>query len=143
MFGSGGGNFYALNAENGSLKWIYNSKHKTVNYPAAGAPKVFDGKVLIGYEVEYVSALNLEDGQLIWATPVLTNVGSLVNGNGDLYATSGTYVIGNSAGTNLYKINMDNGGIQWKQTFNYWILPPIRTNDGLYVAADLKIIAYG
>jgi len=148
LFGAGNGNFYALNAEDGSLKWTYNSEYQSASYPAPAAPKVFDNKVLVGYEVGYVSALNLEDGKLIWTTPISTIAGSLTISNNVLYVTAGTSVFGNYAGgnygdTNLYDINVYNGDIQWKRNLNYWTLPPIYSGNRLFVAADLKVIAYG
>lgn len=141
LFGAEDGNF-ALNTADGSLKWTYNGGHQTVSYPAAAAPIVIESKVLVGYEAGYVSALNLMDGKLIWTAPVSANAGSLTIGDDGLYVTSETHALGNSVGTNLYKINMNNGDIQWKQTFTYWALPPAHVNNKLYVAADLKVIAY-
>lgn len=143
LFGAGDGNFYAINAKDGSARWKYESSFQVARYAAAAAPRVFGNTVLVGFEFGQVSALSLLDGKLIWAAPVSGIVGSLVVGNNDLYVTSGTYVLGNNAGTSLYKINIDNGSIQWKQTFNNWILLPAYANNRVYVAADLKVIAYG
>ena len=134
LFGASDGNFYALNESDGTLKWSYKSKYVVNNYPAAAAPIVTNNEVIVGYEAGYVTVLTLSDGQLVWRAPVAANVGSLEVGNNSLYVTSGT---------NLYSIKMDNGSIQWKQTFNYWTLPPVYSNSRLFVAADLKVIAYG
>jgi len=132
LFGASNGNFYALN-EDGTLKWKYESKHVVSNYPATASPIVANNRVIVGYEAGYVTVLILLDGQLVWRTPVSANVGSLETSSNSLYVTSGT---------NLYSIKIDNGNIQRKQTFNYWTLPPIYTNNKLFVAADLKITAY-
>ncbi|MCJ7762824.1 PQQ-binding-like beta-propeller repeat protein, partial [Candidatus Bathyarchaeota archaeon] len=77
LFGASNDNFYAL-SEEGTLKWRYESKHLTSNYPAAAAPLVTNDKVIIGCEAGYVTLLTLSDGQLVWRTPVSANVGSLV-----------------------------------------------------------------
>jgi len=132
LFGASNGNFYAL-SEDGTVKWRYESKHATSNYPVAAAPIVVGNKVIVGYEAAYVSALTL-DGQLVWRTPVSANVASFAVDSNSLYVTSGT---------TLYSIKMDNGKIQWSQTFNYWALPPVYSDNKLYVAADLKVTAYG
>jgi outer membrane protein assembly factor BamB/DNA-binding HxlR family transcriptional regulator len=142
LFGASDGNFYAINGKDGSVRWKYESSFQGARYAAAAAPMIFGNTVLVGFEFGQVSALNLLDGKLIWAAPVSGIVGSQVVGNNDLYVTSGTYVLGNNAGTNLYKISIDDGSIQWKQAFNYWTLPPAYTSNKLYVAADLKVIAY-
>jgi outer membrane protein assembly factor BamB len=133
LFGASNGNFYAL-SEEGTLKWSYESKHPISNYPDAATPKATNNQVVIGYEAGYVSALTLSDGELVWRTPVSANVASLEVDNNSLYVTSGN---------TLYSIKMDTGQIQWKQTFNYWTLPPVYSSNKLYVAADLKITVYG
>ena len=130
LFGVGNGNFYAF-TEDGALRWYFESKHEISN---SAAPKVINNKVLVGYEAGYVSALNLSDGKLVWRAPVSGNVASLETGNGALYVTSGN---------DLYSINIDNGNVQWKQAFNFWVLSPAYVDNKLYVAADAKVIAYG
>jgi len=133
LFGADNGNFYAL-SEDGTVKWQYESKHATSDYATAAAPIVADNKVIVGYEAGYVGALTLLDGQLLWRTPISANVASLAVDSNSLYITSGT---------NIYSIKMDDGKIQWNQTFNYWALPPVYSDNKLYVAADLKVTAYG
>ncbi|MCW4047114.1 MAG: PQQ-binding-like beta-propeller repeat protein [Candidatus Bathyarchaeota archaeon] len=142
LFGSGNGNFYALNAEDGTIEWTYNSKHTSASSTATAAPMVSDNKVFVGFEAGYVSCLALEDGKLVWSAPVLANVGSLETCDSELFVTSGAFIGVNNVGTNLYKINMDSGSIQWQKVFTYWMLPPACTSNRLYVAADLKVIAY-
>ncbi len=133
LFGAANGNFYAL-SEEGTLKWSYESKHPTSNYPSAAAPIVVGNNVIVGYETGYATSLALLDRQLAWRTPVSANVASLATDGNSLYVTSGTL---------LYSIKVDTGQMQWKQTFNYWTLPPIYSDNKLYTAADLKITAYG
>jgi outer membrane protein assembly factor BamB/DNA-binding transcriptional ArsR family regulator len=141
LLGASDGNFYAIN-EDGSVRWQYESHFQSTRYGAAAAPKVFGNTVLVGFEFGQVSALGLLDGKLIWTTPVSGIVGSLVISNNDLYVISGAYVLETNVGANLYKISADDGSIQWKQTYNYWALPPAYASNRLYVAADLKVIAY-
>lgn len=142
LFGASDGNFYEIDAKDGSARWKYESSFQGARYAAGTAPRVINNTVLVGFEFGRVSALNLLDGKLVWAAPVSGTVGSLVIDDNDLYVTSGTYVLENNVGANLYKISIDNGNIQWNQTFNYWILPPAYANKGVYVAADLKVTAY-
>jgi outer membrane protein assembly factor BamB/DNA-binding HxlR family transcriptional regulator len=135
LVGDANGNFYALTAA-GSLNWTYQSKHEISNYPTAAAPKILNNTVVVGYEVGYVTSLNLADGKLFWRTPVSGNARSLVIGNNELFVTSG------ASGISLYTVDLSSGNIQASQTFNYWTLPPIFADNKLYIAADLKVIAY-
>lgn len=135
LFGDAYGNFYAF-TEAGSLKWTYQSNHEIYNYPTASAPKILNNTLVVGYEVGYVTALNLLDGKLLWRTPVSGNVRSLVIGNNELFVTSGAF------GTNLYVVDLSSGNIKSSETFDFWTLPPTIMDNKLYIAADLKIIAY-
>jgi outer membrane protein assembly factor BamB len=135
LFGDANGNFYAL-TEAGSLNWTYPSRHEVSNYPTAAAPKILNNVLVVGYEMEYVTSLNLANGKLLWRTPVSGNIRSLVIGNNELFVTSG------GTGSSLYTIELSSGNIQASKTFNYWTLPPIFVDNQLYIAADLEIIAY-
>ena len=132
LFGLADGDFQS-ETENGSRNWVYSSRHETSGYPSAAAPKVFNNAVVTGYEAGYLTLLNLSEGKLIWRTPVSDNVGSITLGKNELFVTSGR---------TLYRIDPSSGVIQKSITFNYWILTPIFAENGLYIAADGKIIAF-
>lgn len=140
LFGASNGGFYALNVSDGTFKWEYQTMTQIVPRGSV-APQVASGKVFISYEDGYIRSLNLSNAHSIWAAPISSDVSSLTLGNDTLYAIAGasTYM----SGTKLYSIDLDNGNINWVLNFTYWVLPPIYAYDKLFVAADLKIIAYG
>lgn len=140
LFGASNGDFYALNVSDGAFKWEYQTMTQIVPRGSV-APQVASGKVFISYEDGYIRSLNLSNAHSIWAAPISSDVSSLTLGNDTLYAIAGasTYM----SGTKLYSIDLDNGNINWVLNFTYWVLPPIYAYDKLFVAADLKIIAYG
>jgi len=140
LFGASNGGFYALNVSDGTFKWEYQTMTQIVPRGSV-APQVASGKVFISYEDGYIRSLNLSNAHSIWAAPISSDVSSLTLGNDTLYAIAGasTYM----SGTKLHSIDLDNGNINWVLNFTYWVLPPIYAYDKLFVAADLKIIAYG
>ena len=83
--GSRDDNLYALNSENGSEKWIYQTSVLAGSSPAIGA----DGTVYIGGEDLY--ALNPEDGSLNWGyqTSSTTYSSPAISSDGTVYVASG------------------------------------------------------
>ncbi|MGD2066397.1 MAG: PQQ-binding-like beta-propeller repeat protein [Candidatus Bathyarchaeota archaeon] len=132
FFGLEDGDFQS-ETESGSRNWIYSSNHDTSSYSSVAVPKIFDDMVITGYEVGYLTALNLSDGKLIWRTPISDNVGSITLAKNVLIVTSGT---------SLYLIDPASGGIQESITFQYWILTPKLAGNRLFIAADGKVIAF-
>ena len=154
LFGASDGNFYALNESDSTLKWKYETGYQNPKgyFDFAVARTGFD-QVFIGYgvssqpqnEIEYqgyVCSLNSVNGQSNWATPISNNKASpssfisiiLTLVNRTLYVTTFN---------DLYSIDADSGKVQWVRNFTYWVLPPIYAYEKLFVAADLKVIAYG
>ncbi len=68
------GRLVALDAKTGELEWEVVTVDQTKNYTITGAPRIVDGKVVIGnggaeYNVRgYVSAYHPESGDLLWRT---------------------------------------------------------------------------
>ena len=150
LFGASNGNFYALNQNDGSLKWLYPAQNKLDNVAFSVVPD-FD-QILLGYitfsqpqhAVNYqgsILSLSLADGEVNWETPISNTAASpsvfainlTLTTNRALYVTSFS---------DLYSINADSGSLQSENNFSYWVLPPAYASGKLYVAADLKIIAY-
>jgi outer membrane protein assembly factor BamB len=150
LFGASNGNFYALNQNDGSLKWLYPAQNKLDNVAFSVVPD-FD-LILLGYitfsqpqhAVNYqasILSLSLADGKVNWETPISNTAASpsvfainlTLTTNRLLYIT---------AFSDLYGVNADSGKLQVANNFTYWVLPPAYASGKLFVAADLKIIAY-
>jgi outer membrane protein assembly factor BamB/DNA-binding HxlR family transcriptional regulator len=151
LFGASNGNFYAINQNDGTLKWAYPSANQ-LDYVAFSTAIPDSEQVLIGYvtysqpqfEVNYqgyVRSLNLVDGKLNWETRVSNISASRSVLMIDLTPITNRllYV---TVFSDLYCINVDSGKLQWKKSFAYWVLPPAYASGTLFVAADLKITAY-
>ena len=155
LFGASDGNFYALNESDGKLKWKYPTGYQSsLGYLGFAVARTTFDQVFVGYTVSsqgpqneieyqgYVSSINLVSGQLNWSTPISNNAASFSS----FVAISLTFVnrtVYVTAFSDLYSIDVDSGKVQWVQNFDYWVIPPIYAYDKLFVAADLKVIAYG
>jgi outer membrane protein assembly factor BamB len=77
-FGSGDGNFYALDVESGYMRWVFKSGAEINSIPYADKEQVYfgskDGKLY---------ALSRETGQEIWTFPVRSQINSQVQRYGD------------------------------------------------------------
>ena len=77
-FGSGDGNFYALDAESGYMRWVFRSGAEINSIPYADNRYVYfgsqDGKLY---------ALSREDGQEMWNFPTNSQINSQVQRYGD------------------------------------------------------------
>jgi outer membrane protein assembly factor BamB/DNA-binding HxlR family transcriptional regulator len=151
LFGASNGNFYAINQNDGTLKWVYTSAQNQLDYVAFSALPDFD-QILIGYITYsqpqhavnyrgYILSLSLADGKVNWETPISNTAASpsvfainlTLTTNRILYIT---------AFSDLYGVNADSGKVQVTNNFTYWVLSPAYASGKLFVAADLKIIAY-
>ncbi len=135
LFGDSNGNFYAL-TENGSLKWTFEGRTETYNYPNLVAPRIFGDTVVTSYEADHVTSIGLSTGKLVWRTVILGSALSFTVGSNELFITSG------DSGKNLCTLDLSSGQIQNVQIFQYWTLPPVFVDIRLYMAADGKVIAY-
>jgi len=77
-FGSDDGNFYALDAESGYMRWVFKSGAEINSIPYADKDQVYfgskDGKLY---------ALSRETGQEVWSFPVQSQINSQVQRYGD------------------------------------------------------------
>ncbi len=84
-----------------------------------------------------ILSLDLSDGNRIWTCPVTNEtswnfVGATLSNN-ILYVT---------ANYNLYCLDANNGTLKLKQNFEHYVLPSVVTDNKVFVAADLWLIAY-
>jgi outer membrane protein assembly factor BamB len=162
LFGASDGNFYALNVTDGSLKWKYETGYKNPKgkFDFAAA-KTANGQVFVGwvdaqmglgesvfdeyYKYEgYVYALNFSNGLSNWAI----NISNTARGGSTIETQSILFNIENrtlyvTTYADIYSLNAEKGTIHWMLHFDYWVLPPIYAYNKLFVAADLKVLAYG
>jgi outer membrane protein assembly factor BamB len=123
-FGSSDGFVYAVDAENGNLKW----KFKTEG-PVHSSPALYQGKLFIGSWDNNLYALDAQSGQELWrfktgekpmmhgiqASPCVDN-GSVYFGARDAY---------------FYSLNIETGTLNWKYSAdNSWILTTAGVKDG-------------
>jgi eukaryotic-like serine/threonine-protein kinase len=93
---------YALNTEDGRLKWKYKTEYTIMSSPA-----VSDGIIYIGSSDNYVYALNAEDGRLKWKY----KTGYVVQSSPAV--SDGTVYIG-SGDKFLYALDTGTGALKWK-----------------------------
>ena len=77
-FGSGDGNFYALDMESGFMRWIFRSGAEINSIPYADERHVY-----FGSRDGRLYALSREDGREMWSFPTNSQINSLVRRYGD------------------------------------------------------------
>lgn len=113
-FGSGDGNIYAINAQNGSLAWKFatgNVVHTT--------PAINGDKVMVGSFDGYFYALNKVSGNLVWK---FKSIGQRYFPRGEFQgspAVSGKTVYVGSRDFNFYALDADKGTPNWNRYFSY------------------------
>jgi outer membrane protein assembly factor BamB len=107
-------------------------------------------KVYTGYTVSesgndqnvYEGAIYAFDrnGNIKWTTSISNFASAEGGGLSSITPTDeALYVI---AAHDMHHLNLENGTVDWKYTFTYWVLPPIYAYNKLFLAADLRIIAF-
>jgi len=77
-FGSGDGNFYALDVETGFMRWVFRSGAEINSIPYAD-----DRHVYFGSQDGRLYALSREDGREVWSFPTNSQINSQVQRYGD------------------------------------------------------------
>lgn len=104
--GSADGNFYALDEEDGAVKWSYKTK-KQVN----SSPAIADGKVVFGSFDGSVNALNLSDGSEVWKVKTYVPISS------SPAIHKGVVYIG-GRNTKLMAFSLEDGAVIWEKIYN-------------------------
>ncbi len=138
FFGLGDGFVYALDSENGDIKWKYQTGsvvHST--------PVVDTGRLFIGSFDGNVYALNITDGSLIWK---FKTVGHMYFPVGEVQGSpsfSGDLVYIGARDYNFYAIDKEKGYCHWNKVFKKgWVLTSMINDTVLYLeGADERIIS--
>ncbi|MBK8549607.1 MAG: PQQ-binding-like beta-propeller repeat protein [Ignavibacteria bacterium] len=138
FFGLGDGYVYAVDSENGKLKWKYETGgvvHST--------PVIDSGKLYIGSFDGYVYALNVSDGSLVWK---FKTVGHQYFPLGEVQGSPAIYndlVFIGARDYNVYALDKDKGYCHWNKTFRKgWVLSNTVNDTALFMAgADERILS--
>ncbi len=115
-FGSGDGNFYAVNSESGTLIWTFKTGDIIHTTPAIDNNKIFFGSF-----DGFVYALNLTNGELIWK---FKTVGQLYFPIGEVQGSPSVFknlVFIGARDYNVYAIDQNNGYCHWNKSFTKWM----------------------
>jgi outer membrane protein assembly factor BamB len=132
VIGNSDGNVYALDLQNGQLRWKFETGHRVW-----ATPLIVEDRVYIGSMDRTLYALNLANGSEIWSFDA---VGAFA---GTPVLVDGTLYIGTFA-NNLYAIDAETGTNVWERPFTsenwFWGSP---TTDGatIYVC-DVDGVVY-
>lgn len=166
FFGAADGNFYALNMAAGTLAWknqvdTYNLISKVNNdnitlttytiqvdaqnqrlYWSFGVTKQLGTNSGDKHDTYTgtVCSLDLATGNVVWTRQLEDSgvfcsppVGMVVNKD-TLYLTENTA---------LWVFSASNGNLARTQHFDHYVLPPVMSNNQVFVASDLQLTAYG
>lgn len=109
-FGSTDGNLYAVNAENGSLKWKFSTMGAVRSTPC-----LYDGIVYFGSWDQHIYAVDQDSGELLWKYQTKADPEShLLEGiQASVAAENGRVFIGSRDGF-FYALDAKNGSLQWQ-----------------------------
>lgn len=132
FFGSGDGFIYAVNGNDGSLKWRFGTGE-----PVHATPLLSNGILFVGSFDGTMYALDQQDGRLIWKFKSVGHryfpqgefQGSPATGNGLIYVGSRDY--------NLYAIDAIRGFCHWNRQFPLgWAMALTVRDSVLYVGTS-------
>lgn len=117
-FGSTDGILYALDAENGRLKWKF-----ATSGAIRSTPCIYEGMVYFGSWDKYVYALDKDSGKLVWKYQTKSDPENhLLEGiQASVTADKGRIFIGSRDGY-FYSLDAKNGSLNWEySTWPSWI----------------------
>ncbi len=124
------GRVYALNAENGDLKWNFQAEGWV-----ASTVYIKDGTVYFGTDDGYFYALDAFNGNLKWKTK--TRLAVQTTAVGTLFAGMETVAVGGNDG-NLYVIK--DGEVIWKYFTGDWVTSPSAYKENIIVGSKNGLI---
>lgn len=167
LFGAEDGCSYAVNFTDGSLKWKtsvddqrlietgngYTEEQKSLTTMRGSLVQVDSQSQRVFWSVAVSSSgqdiyngtvwsLDLLNGDRKWTLPVSNNNPVYTEYGNSLSASlsSGTLYV--TVHSDLYFIDEYNGSVRLRHNFEHYVLPPIVADDKVFVAADLRLIAY-
>jgi eukaryotic-like serine/threonine-protein kinase len=137
FFGSGDSHIYALNTQDGSLKWKYKTEGIVHTKPAIDEQRLY-----VGSFDGYVYALSLKDGQMIWK---FKTVGHTYFPKGEVQgspALNNRLVFIGARDYNVYAIDKAKGYCHWNKSHTRgWVLSQTIQDSVLFMAgADERIL---
>lgn len=117
-FGSSDGNLYALDADNGNLRWKY-----LTGAAIRTTPLLYEGNIYIGSWNQYVYAIDAQSGNLHWKFKTKSDdENHLLEGiQASISAANGMVFIGSRDGY-LYALDAKKGELAWQySTWPSWI----------------------
>lgn len=106
---------YCLSLTTGSITWFYQGANDNLHTLQSPSPIIHNNLVIHAFSLNEVSALNIDNGQLIWNSDLSNYKVSSTNIN-DIDLTpvigNGTLFVSSFAG-DLSSINLKNGFVEW------------------------------
>jgi outer membrane protein assembly factor BamB len=137
-FGSESNMFYALNKNDGSVKWVLQTG-KLVNY----GPAVDDaGNIYFACKDRYCYAVNGESGNILWKSLLAPENATWVTGFPAL-GNNGLVYIGSSDYHKLIAMKTDNGKVIWEFDTGGWVWSsPLYVQGIVYVGSGQQKIVF-
>ncbi|MDR6371523.1 outer membrane protein assembly factor BamB [Chryseobacterium bernardetii] len=127
MFIGGTNEYYAINSQNGQLKWVFSVLNGRFQYSTA----FYSNNVLyVGCTDSYLYAIDASKGTLLWKFKTNEAIESSV------YVYNNTVFFG-SDDDNFYALNTATGELKWKYTAGFNVSSsPVVSGDIVYFASD-------
>lgn len=168
MFCAQDGYFYALNLEDGGIKWktyvdVAGVITKQAGYLQREGLPLWFGPLSVDPLVDVVNqkvycalwssikenrsltnqgeifCLDLNSGYTQWTTQLSNSTITSIKGSAMALVNSKLFVCGDNA---VYCFSADSGATLWHRDFEHYVLTPVVADGKVYVAADLYVLAY-
>jgi outer membrane protein assembly factor BamB len=165
LFGASDGNFYALNLADGKLAWktkvdnqnlfsLVNEANTLTTYPIQVYPQnqrvywSFGVTQQLGTTSENkhdrytgtICSLDLTTGKVMWTRQIEDSGVFYSPPVGLVFNKDAVFLTENSA---LWVFSASTGNLARNQHFDHYVLPPVASDNEVFVAADLNLTAYG
>lgn len=132
FFGSDDGTLYAVDINDGKLRWKASMEGALMS-----SPSVSGGKVYIGSTGEWYRAFNAADGKIAWEKSLGANIAAS-------QAVDDRHVYIGTTGRVFYCLNKDDGSVVWKYTANsLFNAAPFVAGEIVYIGcADKTLYAF-
>ena len=110
----------SFSIKNGKEIWNYKTDNSFIKSQKKLSIAIKDNKLFFNNSIGDISALNIDDGRLLWQRPTQNNLiveNSFLFKNSNLVISTDSILFSNNK-NEFYSLNIDSGNLNWKQKIN-------------------------
>jgi outer membrane protein assembly factor BamB len=123
------GKVYGLDAKEGKRIWVYEQAVPALTLRGTSAPLIVDDKVITGFANSKLTAISLNEGKLLWETPIAeprgrTELERLVDISGEPRLADGIVYVASFQGR-IAAVDADSGRLLWARDMSSYSGPDV------------------